>query len=189
MRVPSGRRTPEQSTPWLVSSRTARSAQGCAAGSAVISAVCMPSRAHAAATLASEPPIWTLSATACSSRSGGGADSRSMTSPRATRSNPMGGRSDGRGQADVHGAPEHERGLYRLEVAGLVEGHVRRLIRAGPGGEARDVNRGAEPARLGIRGDAKAERNELGPIPARGDNGGPPSLPLCAPCYPGGVGT
>ena len=48
-------------------------------------------RAQAAATLASEPPICTSRETACSSRWGGGAASRSMTSPSETRSKPMAG--------------------------------------------------------------------------------------------------
>ena len=62
-----------------------RSPQGFA-GSAEIHAVRSPSRAHAAATLASAPPNCRSSCRAVSKRVGDGIASRSNTSPSVTRS-------------------------------------------------------------------------------------------------------
>src|SRR6185503_3697927 len=162
MRVPGLRTTPAQSTPWPVSSRTARSAHTWSAGRAEISAVRSPSRAQAAATFASAPPNCTSRESACSRRCGGGAASRSITSPSPTRSWPTVGVALPEPQ---HGAAaEDHRRVHGLDAPVAAEGEHRGLAGARPGRPAGEVDLGMEASGARLLLGLEGEGDDLDPV-------------------------
>src|SRR5262249_13441602 len=110
---------------------------------------------------ASVPPILTSRSVACSSRCGGGAANRSMTSPMPTRSRLVTRSLRGGLELQVEGGAEDQRGAHRLEVPVIAEHDTRRAGRPCPRREPRQIDQRRQPPGGRGRGAPKASGRKL----------------------------